>query len=285
MPSHYIAPFGEILYDRFEDGLRLGGAPLNFAWNLRQLGFAVTLISAVGSDDLGREMRWFLEKAGIDQTGVLDRPEPTGTVDVHLVDGEPEFTINEQVAWDYIELPSSLDMAKLDMVYFGTAAQRTAQNRAALHRLLDGNPRRRFYDPNLRPHHCWPDIVLDGLDRATIVKLSEAEWDAVRQLTHLSAPGELLDRFALEAVAVTRGAEGAELYVPGGVLRNPGTVVTAVNPVGAGDTFSAVLAAGIMRQVDPGKILEAACAAGAAVVQQEGAQIVLPDDVLAAIGS
>ena len=40
--------FGEILYDCFPDRTCLGGASLNFAWNLRQLGFPVAMISAVG---------------------------------------------------------------------------------------------------------------------------------------------------------------------------------------------------------------------------------------------
>ena len=73
--------FGEILYDCFPDRTCLGGASLNFAWNLRQLGFPVAMISAVGRDELGQQARDFLQRADIDQQWVADRPEPTGTVE------------------------------------------------------------------------------------------------------------------------------------------------------------------------------------------------------------
>ena len=36
-----ILVIGEILYDKFQDYKRLGGAPFNFAFHLRDLGFPV----------------------------------------------------------------------------------------------------------------------------------------------------------------------------------------------------------------------------------------------------
>ena len=62
--------FGEILYDCFPDRTCLGGASLNFAWNLRQLGFPVAMISAVGRDELGQQARGFLRRADIAQQWV-----------------------------------------------------------------------------------------------------------------------------------------------------------------------------------------------------------------------
>ena len=119
--------FGEILYDCFTDRTCLGGAALNFAWNLRQLGFPVAMISAVGRDDLGRQARDFLTRADIGQQYVADRPEPTGTVDVFLQDGQPSYTIRSGVAWDHIETQPALDQPP-DLIYYGTAAQRSPAN-------------------------------------------------------------------------------------------------------------------------------------------------------------
>ena len=65
--------FGEILYDCFPDHTCLGGASLNFAWNLRQLGFPVAMVSAVGCDELGQQARGFLQRTDIDQQWVTDR--------------------------------------------------------------------------------------------------------------------------------------------------------------------------------------------------------------------
>ena len=36
-----IVGIGEILWDIFPQGKRLGGAPANFAWNMAQLGYRV----------------------------------------------------------------------------------------------------------------------------------------------------------------------------------------------------------------------------------------------------
>ena len=141
--------FGEILYDCFPDRTCLGGASLNFAWNLRQLGFPVAMISAVGRDELGQQARGFLRRADIDQQWVADRPEPTGTVDVLLDDGQPSYTIRAGVAWDYIETKPALDQPP-DLIYYGTAAQRSPANRPGLEHLLAAKPRHRLFDVNLR---------------------------------------------------------------------------------------------------------------------------------------
>lgn len=49
-----IVSFGEVLFDIFDDGARLGGAPLNLAVHLHRLGAEPLLVSAVGQDTLGR---------------------------------------------------------------------------------------------------------------------------------------------------------------------------------------------------------------------------------------
>ena len=48
-----ILSFGEIIWDVYPDGKTLGGAPLNFAAHAALLGAKSSLISAVGSDELG----------------------------------------------------------------------------------------------------------------------------------------------------------------------------------------------------------------------------------------
>ena len=48
-----IVSFGEVLFDIFDDGARLGGAPLNLAVHLHRLGAEPLLVSAVGQDTLG----------------------------------------------------------------------------------------------------------------------------------------------------------------------------------------------------------------------------------------
>ena len=273
--------FGEILYDCFPDRTCLGGASLNFAWNLRQLGFPVAMVSAVGRDELGRQARGFLRRADISQQWVADRPEPTGTVDVSLDDGQPSYTIRAGVAWDYIKTKPTLDRP-IDLIYYGTAAQRSPANRPGLAHLLAAQPRHRFFDVNLRAGCYTPQTVRFGLEAATIVKLNGEEWEAVRDLAAVSAPADLLARYALDRLAITFGRDGAQLHLPGASFAARPAPVSVVDAVGAGDAFSGVLAASALLGTRPQQALDLACAAGASAVQQRGAHCPLPQAVKAA---
>jgi len=273
--------FGEVLFDCFDDREVLGGAPLNFAWHLRQFGRRTAMVSAVGKDRLGAEVRSFLTRADIVQDWVTDRPEATGTVTVSLHDGEPTYTIHQNVAWDHIQPPDPLP-GKPDLVYFGTVAQRNAGNRETLRQLLATAPRHRLCDVNFRPPFYSEAIVLESLRQATIVKLNEEEWPIVQRMAGLNAASDLLESFDLEMVALTRGGAGAELYLAEGTHDEAGHPVAVVDTIGAGDAFCAALAAGVLTHADPGRILSVACSAGAAAVQQRGGQGRLPNAVTGA---
>ena len=49
-----IVGIGEVLWDVFPEGKRIGGAPANFAYHMSQFGFDSRVVSAVGEDVLGR---------------------------------------------------------------------------------------------------------------------------------------------------------------------------------------------------------------------------------------
>ena len=48
--------FGEILFDVFLKNKKIGGAPLNVASRLKSFGIDVSIISAVGNDNNGKEL-------------------------------------------------------------------------------------------------------------------------------------------------------------------------------------------------------------------------------------
>lgn len=281
MPLLSLA-FGEILFDCFEDRRLLGGAPLNFAWNLRQFGLPIGMVSAVGMDAFGVEISSFLSAAEIDKRYVCEDSSPTGTVSVELDRGEPRFTIHGDVAWDHITLPDDLP-EHLELLYFGTVAQRSDGNRVALDRLLRISCGLVLFDVNLRQHYYTDDQLLASLKAATVVKFNESEWDVIRPLTGTRTPGDLLDRFDLSVVAFTRGAEGASLYTRDGVIVEPRHRVNVVDTVGAGDAFCAALAAGLLRDKALDLVLRTACAAGAQAVQSTGGQCHLTPEVTGAL--
>jgi fructokinase len=274
--------FGEILFDVYEDGAYLGGAPLNFAWYLRQFGIRVGMISAVGHDSLGERAQAILRQARVDQTYVTLANVPTGTVDVSLTNGQPQYVINAGVAWDNITLAAQLPHVP-QLLYFGTLAQRTIANRTTLKKLLAMNSPHRFFDINLRQHYYSDEILLESLKKSTLVKLNEDEWTVLSRMTAETNPLKTVQRYGLQALIITRGERGASLYRPIGETHAASPKVTVVDAVGAGDAFSAAMAAAVIRGVSLDRALQVACEVGAFVVTVRGAQTTLPPTLCDAI--
>jgi len=59
-----ILVVGEILFDVFPDYKRLGGAPFNFAFHLRNLGMPTRFITRIGNDADGKEILQQLKQYG-----------------------------------------------------------------------------------------------------------------------------------------------------------------------------------------------------------------------------
>ena len=111
-----------------------------------------------------------------------------------------------------------------------------------------------------------------------MVKLNDDEAREMAGLLGLDArtiPGiaaELARRWDLRCVVVTLGAKGAFVHSPGeGNRYSPGYEVNVVDPLGAGDAFTAAFIHCLLH----GDTLEHACEwgnrAGASVVAQKGA--------------
>ena len=135
-----LVGLGEILWDILPEGKQLGGAPANFAYHAQSLGAEGVVASCVGDDDLGREILGCLDKLSLDRQYIsIDRDHPTGTVTVELDEnGNPNFTIHENVAWDFIPLNEDLlDLAaETDAVCFGSLCQRSDVSRKTVQKFL-----------------------------------------------------------------------------------------------------------------------------------------------------
>ena len=59
-----IVGLGEVLWDMLPTGKSLGGAPFNFTFHCHQLGHAAVMVSRVGRDDPGREIRAAMQPWG-----------------------------------------------------------------------------------------------------------------------------------------------------------------------------------------------------------------------------
>jgi fructokinase len=279
-----VVGLGELIWDVFPEGRRMGGAPSNFAYLSRLLGAEAAVASRVGRDALGVEAVERLSRAGVSARFVqFDDEHPTGTVGVRIDEGgEPRFNVNENSAWDYLEWTREWEAlaASAGVVCFGTLGQRHPAARATVTRFLEATRpgALRLFDVNLRHSFFTPEMLARSLALSTVVKLNEDELTSAAGMLSLGAAGAretaetLLRRFRLELVAVTRGARGSLLVSRGGETHeHPGFPVRIADMIGCGDAFAAALAHCLRRGATLALSNEVANRVGAWVATQHGA--------------
>ncbi|MFM7320671.1 MAG: PfkB family carbohydrate kinase, partial [Armatimonadota bacterium] len=184
--------------------------------------------------------------------------KPTGTVNVVLdANGLPTYTIVEDVAWDHIPWSDAVAevAACADAVCWGSLAQRAPGSRATIERFLDSvRPGAlRICDINLRAETLDRDLIEGTLARAEVLKCNDEELPRIADLLGIPAGEDterlrsLMARYEIAVAALTRGAEGSVLLRGDEVDVHPGYRVRVVDTVGAGDAFTAELAAGLLR--------------------------------------
>ena len=76
-----VVCFGEVLWDLFPEGKKMGGAPLNVALRMKSWGINTHMISSVGNDSLGKEILALIDQKGIDTKYIqISDNYNTGTV-------------------------------------------------------------------------------------------------------------------------------------------------------------------------------------------------------------
>lgn len=303
----YVIGLGEALFDCLPDGRKLGGAPANFAYHISQFGLNGCAISAIGDDELGKEI--------IDTFKAMQRSvstfdfrlstveQPTGTVKVTLDDkGIPQYEICLGVAWDNIPLTEEmLSIARqAQAVCFGSLAQRSKVSRATIHAMLDATPADalRVFDINLRQQWYTAEIISESLHRANILKINDEELDVVATmlLGEPTTPGqliatdadltrricrELIARYQLKMLILTCGAIGSYVFTANEESYIATPKVTVADTVGAGDSFTAAFVAQLLNGKTMRQAHEKAVAVSAFVCTQHGAMPVLPADIKA----
>ena len=257
MQHALVAVIGEALVDEFHDGKVAGGAPFNVARSLAALGAPTLFISRIADDDAnGRLVLASAHAYGLSSAGLQrDAARATGRVSVHEVLGAGHtFEIHGDAAWDHIDTTAALHALRehpAQFAYFGTLAQRSPTSRAALRAAMKSFTGTRLLDLNLRD---GPDTRLLAAESLMLADWLKVNDDELVQLTEWfdATPGDevasLMARFALQRIVITRGPLGWLLYGEGGRLlaEGPGTPQpNMVDTVGAGDSFTALLLAGL----------------------------------------
>jgi fructokinase len=297
----FVVGLGELLWDLLPSGPRLGGAVSNFAVMAGRLGSRAVCASRVGNDELGREARNRLSQLPLDTSFLQTDPQhPTGTVSVQLKDGQPEYMIEEPVAWDYLELsPEWLSLAtRAAAVCFGTLAQRNPVSRRTIEGFLGATAAGcvRVFDVNLRAPFYSAGVIERSLKLTTLLKMNDSEMPQILNLLGLAGASEgttpddllagarrLLERFPVHLVCVTMGGSGSLLVTREQVDRHPGIPVRVVDTVGSGDAFTAALTHYYLRNASLSVINDAGNRWGSWVASQPGAMPALDSATYEAI--
>lgn len=255
-----VVGIGEVLWDLLPAGPQLGGAPANFAYHAQALGTRASVITRIGKDSLGRQILERLRQMNLPEATVqADDRFPTGTVVVALTrDGLPQFTIGDNAAWDHLaETELALQTVRgADALCFGSLAQRNAVSRATIQRLVSAAPAPswRIFDINLRQNFYTQEVIEQSLLLSNVLKLNEEELPILARLFALRGSvrnqvEELAKAFAQKLVVLTCGASGSMIYGKDGWSEQSSQPVHVVDTVGAGDSFTAALATGLLHDL------------------------------------
>lgn len=235
---------------------RIGGAPFNFVFHLKKLGFPVRFVSRVGADDRGKEILDFLETHDFLLEDIqVDPDRETGSVQVHTDSkGDHVFEIKKDAAYDFIEFTDDvkhLVSENIRLIYFGTLVQRTDHGFRTMQGILRNRNKaaEAFLDINLRPECYTPATIDSSLRAADILKLNMDE------LVHIMGPvsesdvqravDRLREEYAVKKVILTKAEAGSELLSENGRFTDgTKTGIHVADTVGAGDAYAAMAAAG-----------------------------------------
>lgn len=287
-----------------------GGSPANVAVGLSRLGVPARMLARLGTDLLGRRLRAHLQDNGVDLTHAVEAAEPSSLAIVEVSpDGvaDYDFRIDGTADWQWTaaELTGAFD--DVVAVHSGSLALTQEPGASVLRAALEKAAATATisYDPNARPRLMGdPAGVLPGvyelLGVSDVVKVSDED---LRWLLPGTPPGEVLDDWLTRGpalVAITLGGDGVLAGTSAGLRTTaPGRAVDVVDTVGAGDSFSAALLAGLagrgllgaarraaLREVEAlalDEILEEAVTASSITCSRRGAQPPTTDELAAAL--
>lgn len=282
----YVVGLGEILWDVFPTGAKLGGAPANFAYHAGQFGLQSMAVSAIGNDELGDETLRQLDAKKLQYE--LPRLDlPTGTVQVTLDEqGVPSYDIKQGVAWDNI--PYTPEMKHIaqhcQAVCWGSLAQRSDVSRHMIYQFLDDTPADclRIFDINLRQSFYNKEVICESLKRCNVLKINDEELVTLGRLfgyAGLDIENKcwlILGKYDLDMIVLTCGVNGSYVFTPGNRSYQETPHVEVADTVGAGDSFTGSFCASILRGKSVAEAHKLAVEVSAYVCTQHGAMPPIP---------
>jgi 2-dehydro-3-deoxygluconokinase len=260
--------------------LHVGGAEANLAIALARLGIGVSFVGWLGRDEVGEFVLSRLRAEGVEVGEVRHVDAPTGLyIRERLPGGRGRVYYWRHGSAASLMGPGAFDPTCFDGARLfhltgitpalsptaracATWALQEARSRG-VRTSLDVNYRAKLWD--IKEARAWFEEVLPLIDYLFLSEEDARLWeykgdDLLKQLV-ATGPQE---------VVLKRGSAGAMAMVNGLLVESPAFVVEEVDPVGAGDAFTAGYLAGLLWGKPPLERLKLGNAMGAMVVSVLG---------------
>lgn len=283
--DRYIVGIGDALWDCLPEGRKIGGAPANFAYYMMQFGFDSLAVSAVGDDELGREIKETFDRAGLKHIlQVSDHPTGTVTIDVDE-NGIPSYDIKENVAYDFLTFTPELEeiAGKCNVVCFGSMTQRNPVSRKTIRKFIETVPQSdetyKVFDINLRQNFYDKEIISESLRLCNVFKINDEELIVVKEMFGHAGKSDheacmsLIKEWGLKFLILTCGVNGSHVFTENGHSFMDTPKVEVADTVGAGDSFISGFMASILKGRSVRDAHETAVNLSAYVCTQYGAMV------------
>jgi fructokinase len=246
---------GEALIDLIPDitGKRLprvGGGPANTSKAVARLGYEISFIGGISSDEYGRAIELELISSGVDLSLAYRGNESTALAIATLdASGAAKYEFDLGGTASFAFHVSWLPQGEADVIHVGSVATILEPGASELLQWAKSKKTPIIFDPNVRPwiesdRDRYRSSVERWIDIASVVKLSEDDLDWL--YGNESVVHTWLER-GVSVVVVTRADKGMTAIGNGFSVDAPAVPVTVVDTVGAGDTIGAVLVEGLLK--------------------------------------
>jgi ribokinase len=274
---------GQRLSDIDALALNPSGSATIIASAAHRLGARVSLVTAVGDDELGTEWKRRVEVSGIDTSGVVTVPGQLTPIAISTVDADGEKSyafyrfqdICDPLAELELDAAGAESAAGADVLVITEAVIRGARSRAAMTALLEQR-RRLGLGPTVLSVNYRASSWADPDEAPAVLGAFAALVDTV--CCNRSEFAVLGDRLAgPQVVFETLGADGVNVRAHGAVQHVPAREVPeVVLDTGAGDTFCAAVAVALAEGSSPLDAAVFGSATSALAISREGLAEAVP---------
>ncbi len=257
-----------------------GGKGANQAVAARRLGAETLLISAVGLDNFGEQMKQFLAAEKIDLTGLAEiKDAPTGTCMITVSsDGENSIVYvpgaNMRVSttqFDKVDVQAGdilVGQFEVPPTVIEPVLRRAKQRGAVT--ILNPAPVQ-----NMTPEFMsLVDILI--INELELEKLRNISWTEPPALQLVLDEMKQLQSSPHQIIVTTLGARGLAALIGQAEYTLPARTVAVVDTTGAGDCFIGACASQLAQGIPIEEALKFATAASSICVQRKGAGVSMP---------